>query len=295
MRPPPTSSHEFQIDFIGLDRFRLDGGAMFGVVPKPLWEKSNPADTSNRIAMGCQSLLLRRANRVILIDSGLGEKWDRKRREIYAIESISANSALAPFGLTSDDVTDVVLTHLHFDHAGGLTWTDHEGTPKPSFPNARHWIQADHLDWARSPSEKDRGSFPSENIEPLVQADLFHLVRGEEELFTGFRVMPLYGHTKAMQAILIHGDPPIFFPTDLLPMAPHLHLPFIMAYDIEPITTLREKEKYLALAAREGWQIYLQHEPIETLGRVEMFQGKYRLGREQRGSDAKSTITSDTK
>lgn len=256
---------------------------MFGVVPKPLWEKSNPADASNRIAMGCQSLLLRRSGRVILIDSGLGGKWDSKSREIYAIESTSAHSPLTPFGLTCEDVTDVVVTHLHFDHAGGLTWSDHEGKLHPTFPNARHWIQAEHLDWARSPSEKDRGSFPSENIEPLVQADLFRLVRGEEELFSGFRVLPLYGHTKAMQAVLVHGDPPLFFPADLLPMAAHLHLPYIMAYDIEPLTTLKEKKKYLALAAHEAWQIYFQHEAKETQGRVEMFQGKYRLGREQRG------------
>ena len=256
---------------------------MFGVVPKALWQKSCPADPENRIAMGCQSLVLRRENRVILIDAGLGDKWDPKSRQIYAIEeSNTARSplieSLATLKIEARDVTDVIITHLHFDHAGGLTYFDQEGGLACTFPNARHWVQAEHLDWARSPTEKDRGSFPSENIEPIAQADLFSLCRGEEELFSGLSLMKLNGHTRAMQAVLIDGESPLLFPADLLPMKAHLHLPFIMAYDIEPLTTLREKKQILARAVKENWLLYLEHEPEQALGRVEMFGGKYRLG-----------------
>lgn len=256
---------------------------MFGVVPKGLWERACPADEKNRIAMGCQSLVLRKDERVILIDSGLGDKWDAKGRSIYDIQDgpeqkSPLQHALSNLDISPIDVTDVVITHLHFDHAGGLTVKSEAGTLSPTFPRARHWVQSEHLDWARSPTEKDRGSFPSENIEPLVEADLFCLTRGEEELFSGLGVIPLYGHTKAMQAVLIEGEQPIFFPADLLPMKAHLHLPYIMAYDIEPLTTLAEKKRILARAQKEDWLLYLEHEPEETLGRVEMFGGKYRLG-----------------
>lgn len=275
---------EFQVDSLSLDRFKLDGGAMFGVVPKTLWEKSCPADSKNRIEMGCQSILLRRPGQVILVDAGLGNKWDQKGRDIYAIEESPDHDsplagALAAHAITPQDVTDVIVTHLHFDHAGGLTYREGDQL-HCTFPNATHWVQAAHLDWARSPSEKDRGSFPSENIEPLVQADLFGLVRGEEQLFSGISVVPLHGHTKAMQAVLVAGDRSLFFPADLLPMSAHVHLPYIMAYDVEPLTTLKEKKQILSRAVKEGWLVTFEHEPEQTLGVIEMFGGKYRLGRE---------------
>lgn len=272
----------FSIEILSLERFRLDGGAMFGIVPKPLWEKSCPADQSNRIAMGCQCLLLRRGQRVIVVDAGMGTKWDEKGRSIYALETESADplrQALAEHGLAPAQVTDVIVTHLHFDHAGGLTRRDEAGGLRPTFENARHWVQSAHLDWALSPTEKDRGSFPSENIQPLLEADLFHLVRGEECLMSGLELFPLYGHTHAMQAVLIDGDPPTFYPADLLPMAAHLHLPYIMAYDIAPLVTLEEKKRFLGRAVSEGWRLIFEHEPTGTSGTVEMFQGKYRLGK----------------
>lgn len=273
---------EFSVDILSLERFRLDGGAMFGIVPKPLWEKSCPADESNRIAMGCQCLLLRKDQRVILVDAGMGTKWDPKGRSIYALESEQADPlshALGQHGVTLDQVSDVIVTHLHFDHAGGLTRRGPAGELIPTFPQARHWVQAAHLDWACSPTEKDRGSFPAENIQPLIQADLFHLVRGEETLMSGLELHPLNGHTRGMQAVLIEADPPIFYPADLIPMAAHLHLPYIMAYDIDPLTTLEEKKRYLARAVSQHWRLIFEHEPEGTSGPVEMFQGKYRLGK----------------
>ena len=233
--------------------------------------------------MACQSLVLSKDDRVILIDAGLGDKWSEKLRSIYDIAEGEGNSsplvsALAGAGLKPEQVTDVIVTHLHFDHAGGLTVFDQAKNLRPTFPNARHWVQAEHLDWARSPTEKDRGSFPSENIEPLVQADLFALTRGEEELFSGIGVLPFYGHTKAMQGVLIQGSDPIFFAADLFPMKHHIHLPYIMAYDIAPLTTLEEKKQVLQRATKENWLLYLEHEPEMTLGRIEMFGGKPRLG-----------------
>ena len=277
-----TRCGDYQVDSICVDRFRLDGGAMFGVVPKPLWERACRADEKNRIAMGCQSLVLRHQDRVVLIDTGLGTKLSEKSRAIHDLQDESPQGALATslksLDLTPEDVTDIIITHLHFDHAGGLTRFDAEGTLTPTFPYARHWVQAEHLDWARSPVEQDRGSFPAENIEPLVERDLFSLTRGEEQLFSGIAVLPFDGHTKAMQGVLIDGDPAIFYPADLLPMSAHLHIPYVMAYDIDPLTTLGEKKRMLAQAAREGWTLFLEHEPDETFGRIEMFGGRYRWG-----------------
>lgn len=278
-----TRCGDYQVDSICVDRFRLDGGAMFGVVPKPLWERACAADEKNRIAMGCQSLVLRHQDRVVLIDAGLGTKLSEKSRAIHALQEESPQgtlmASLETLGLAPEDVTDVIVTHLHFDHAGGLTRFDPEGGGLiPTFPAARHWVQAEHLDWARSPVEQDRGSFPFENIEPLVKSDLFALTRGEEQLFSGVTMLPFHGHTRAMQAVLIDGDPAIFYPADLLPLSAHLHIPYVMAYDIEPLTTLEEKKRMLAQAAREGWMLFLEHEPSETFGRIEMFGGRYRWG-----------------
>ena len=256
---------------------------MFGVVPKALWQRQSPADELNRISMGCQSLVLRKENRVIIVDAGLGDKWKDKERTIYGITPPSGElsplrQALSLLDLKPADVTDVIVTHLHFDHAGGLTERQSNGQLTPTFNNARHWVQAEHLDWARSPTEKDRGSFPKENIDPLIEHDLFSLTRGEEELFQGIAVIPLHGHTRAMQGVLVQGDHPVFHPADLLPMRQHLNLPYIMAYDINPLETLNEKKRILALAAAKDWLLYFEHEANFTVGRVEMFGGKYRLG-----------------
>lgn len=254
---------------------------MFGVIPKPLWEKSCPADHRNRIALGCQCLLLRGDGRVVVVDAGLGGKLEARSREIYAMDTAIApmEQALAAHGLTPAQVTDVVITHLHFDHAGGLTQHADDGSLKPVFPHAHHWVQADHLDYARGPWERERGSFPPENFEPLARRGLLRVVRGEEILLAGLQVIPLQGHTRAMQALLIDGDPPLFYPADLIPTQAHLQLSFVMAYDIAPLITIEEKRRHLERAAREGWEILFGHEPYETRGTIEMFQGKYRLGR----------------
>lgn len=255
---------------------------MFGVVPKGVWQRDIPCDNRNRIAMGCQSLLLQREGRCILIDAGLGTKLSEESRESYATEEDppeGLSGSLQRLGLSAAEITDVIITHLHFDHAGGLTYKDQEEKLRPTFPNARHWIQAQHLDWARSDAEKQRGSFPAENIEPLAAADLFSLVRGEQELFRDLSLLVLHGHTKAMQAVLINGERPLFFATDLLPTRAHLRSSCVMAYDIEPLKTLREKQRYLELAADNGWLVYLQHEPSATWGPIERFRGDYRLGR----------------
>lgn len=282
---------KYQVDILSLERFGLDGGAMFGIIPKPLWGKRVSVDENNRIAMGCQCLLIRDDTRVILVDAGMGSKWSAKDQKIYALEhpksgignesknSVSSNLERALFvhGLQLKDVTDVLVTHLHFDHAGGLTRLNVEDQLEPTFPQARHWIQASHLDWARNPSDKDKGSFLCQDIDPLVSHDLFTLVRGEEVLWSGIQVIPLAGHTRGMQAVLIDGNPKLFYPTDLLPMTAHLHLPYIMAYDIEPLITIQEKKCWLKEASLGGWHTVFEHEPTQTLGCIVEYQGRYQL------------------
>ena len=263
------------------DRFRLDGGAMFGVVPKALWQKKAEPDEQNRIPMACNCLLLRRKERVILIDAGMGDKWNQKLREIYCTDEFPTPSlvkSLSGLGVAPEDVTDVIITHLHFDHAGGLTRENSDGAIVPTFPMARHWVQSQHLDWARSPTEKDRGSFPAENIDPLAKAGLFQLTRGTEELFSGLSVHPLFGHTQSMQAVLIDGLQPVFYAADLLPTTAHLHIPYIMAYDNEPMRTLAEKKHYLGRALKENWLVAFEHDAKTQLGPIDRFQGRYRLG-----------------
>lgn len=202
---------------------RLDGGAVFGTVPREEWGPMATPDSRNRILLGSQALLLtdQEAGRVVLVDAGLGDKFSTGDRERLALDERPAPSLLDSLktrGLSRHDITDVVITHLHFDHAGGLTYDDSGGRLAPTFPSARHWIQARHLDWARSEVGNIRGAFPRENIDPLWQSGLFALTRGEEELFRGLRVLPLNGHTKAMQAVLVEGEPPLLFASDLFPI-----------------------------------------------------------------------------
>lgn len=277
----PESLSGFQLDTICSSRFRLDGGAMFGVVPKTLWQRSIEPDDLNRIPLACNCLLLRREERIILIDSGMGDKWNEKLRDIYCTEEFPTPTiveSLAKLGIQPEAVTDVIVTHLHFDHSGGLTRAKPDGSLEPTFLQARHWIQSQHLDWALKPSEKDRGSFPLENIEPIVQADLFCLTRGTEELFTGLSVHLLNGHTKAMQAVLIDGDRPLFYPADLVPTTAHLHLPYIMAYDNHPLQTLEEKKFFLDQAVEHDWLLSFEHDADINLASIERFQGRYRVG-----------------
>lgn len=250
----------WDVHIVETGRFALDGGAMFGVVPRNLWSRTNPPDDRNRIAMVARGMLLQAPGRVVLVDNGNGDKWDDKLREIYAIGDFVLEDSLAAHGLTPADVTDVLLTHLHFDHAGGSTKMEN-GTLVPRFPNAKYHVQRENLLWARNATEKDRASYLKENFEPLVADGMLNTIDGPGEFAPGISVLPQMGHTAAMQLVQVHGaEGTVVFCADLIPTASHIHVPFVMAYDNFPLTTIEEKKELLARAAAEGWILVFEHD-----------------------------------
>ena len=269
----------YELHAIETGRFALDGGAMFGVGPRPLWEKTNPPDERNRIAMAARALLIVGDGRRILVDTGNGDKFDQKFGSIYKIESgkeITAAS-LARLHLTPDDITDVILTHLHFDHAGGATRREGERVV-PAFPHATYYVQHQHWDAALHPTERDRASFQPDDFMPLHDAGVLRLVDGEQEILPGIRVRLVNGHTTALQCPLVSdGRTSLLYCADLVPLASHLHLPWIMAYDLRPLVTLEEKRKTIERAANEQWVLFFEHDPVVKAGTVQHAEKGYAL------------------
>ncbi len=278
MKIGPYELHSFEHG-----RFKLDGGAMFGVVPKVLWEKTNPADEKNRIDMALRSLLIVGEGRVILVDTGIGNKLPEKLMRIYGVDysEFSTEKALVKAGISFDDVTDVILTHLHFDHAGGATRLDEKGQVRPTFPNATYYIQKGQFAWGKKPSERDRASFFPENYLPLKEAGQLKILEGSQELFPGIEVRALFGHTPAMQVVRISDNTQtLLYCADLIPTASHIPLPWIMAYDLNPLLTLEEKKDILPTAVKENWILMYEHDPYHAATRV-VFSGKdYKMGEE---------------
>ena len=260
----------YSVDVIEAERFRLDGGAMFGVVPKPLWSRSHPADEKNRIQMVTRCLLVRGEGRVALVDTGMGDDWSDKEREIYAIENgrRSIHAALAARGVAASEVTDVLLTHLHFDHAGGAVTRGPRG-PEPAFVNARYHVQESQYRWALDPTEKDRRSFRPDTFVPLEAGGRVARVDGATEILPGIHVLPTHGHTIGHQIVRIgEGSGSIVYCGDLIPMAAHVALPWVMSYDLHPVTTMNEKRALLRQAADEEWILVLEHDPFQQAVRV---------------------------
>lgn len=254
----------YEAQLIDAGRFRLDGGAMFGVVPRVLWEKRKAADPQNRIQMGNNLLLLRGEGRVILVDTGIGDKIDQKFANIYAVDHSERHlpGSLEKLGLKLQDVTDVILTHLHFDHAGGATLRDSSGSIRPAFPNAAYYLQKRQWEQGMQPSEKDRASYFPENYLPLQEHGRLVIVEGEKELFPGVELIPIHGHTPGQQMVLVRGEnQTLLYAGDLLPTSAHLPIPWVMAYDLYPMTTIEEKKRYLRRAADEEWLIVFEHDP----------------------------------
>ena len=258
----------YEIHSIETGRFALDGGAMFGVVPWVFWSKTNPPDARQRITLAARCLLLVGNGKVILVDNGNGTKWSDKLKDIYRLDNSLFNleKSLAAHGIAPDEVTDVILTHLHFDHCGGSTKME-DGKLVPTFRNARHYVQREHWDLSRHPTEKDRGSFMSEDFTVLHESGMLTFVEGERELFPGVNVLVCNGHTSAQQLPLISdGSAKILFCCDLVPTSSHIPFPYIMGYDVRPLVTLEEKKKILPRAEKEGWMLFLEHDPeIETI------------------------------
>ncbi len=254
----------YEVFALDAGRFRLDGGAMFGVVPKVLWQKRKPADEANRIFMSTNLLLIRGAGRNILIDTGLGDKYDEKFRQIYAVDLSRHHlaGALGRHGLSPGDITDVILTHLHFDHAGGATVRDPDGTIRPAFPGARYYVSRRQFEWANHPSEKDRASFVPDDFLPLQTHGCLELLDEGGEIFPGVELIPADGHTVGQMMVLVHGSPhALFYAADLLPTAAHVPVPWVMAYDLYPLTTVQEKKQHLRRAVNQNWLVFFEHDP----------------------------------
>lgn len=258
---------------------RLDGGAMFGVVPKVLWEKINPPDDRNRILMGLNCLLVIGEGKRVLVDTGVGDKNSDKFCDIYGIERRpTLLESLKGYGLTPGDIDIVVNTHLHFDHAGGNTYFDGKGKALPTFPNARYFIQKGEWDVALNPNERTKATYLEENFLPLEETKRLELIDGEVEIIKGLKTLKTPGHTMHHQSIMIEsGDVCGLFIGDLIPMAPHFHLPYIMAYDLYPLATLETKRWLLKQAMEEDWIVFLEHDPNMRVGRVRNINNRYIL------------------
>lgn len=248
--------------------FKLDGGAMFGVVPRVIWQKTNPADENNQIEMAMRCLLVENNDKLILIDTGLGDKQSDKffsHYNLYGDNSLT--KSLKKHGFTKEDITDVFLTHLHFDHVGGaVEWNSDKTKLQPTFPNAKYWTNADHWEWATKPNPREKASFLKENIIPLKESGQLHFVEfnGENILKNtefGFDIIRVDGHTEGQMLPMINYlGKTVVYMADFLPTSGHVPLPYVMGYDTRPLITISEKEEFLKIAADNNYYLFLEHD-----------------------------------
>ncbi len=260
--------------------FKLDGGAMFGVVPKTLWSRTNPADANNMIDMATRCLLIENGDRLTLIDTGMGDKQSEKFfGYYYQWGDYNLDNSLKKHGFHRDDVTDVFMTHLHFDHCGGsIQWNKNRTGYEPAFKNARFWSNEDHWKWATEPNRREQASFLKENILPMQESGQLKFIEKSSSEFSeakemDFGILFVDGHTdKQMIPHINHKGKTLVFMADLLPTAGHLPIPFVMGYDTRPLLTLPEKEKFLNEAASKNYYLFLEHDahnPIITVKNTE--------------------------
>lgn len=267
---------DYEIHTVQTGLFKLDGGAMFGVVPKNLWQKTNPSDEMNRIEMCTRALLLVSGNRKILVDTGIGYKLSEKLNAIYSVDfsEYTLESGLAAHGLSPEDITDVILTHLHFDHAGGSTKYDENMKPVPAFANAVYHVQKKQYEWAVNPTDRDKASFFPENYVPLSDSGRLAFTDGEHRFDDTITLHPVNGHTSYMQLVKISdGNETLIHLADLIPTAGHIPAPFIMGYDLFPLTTLDEKKKFLKDIHKNNWTVIFEHDPHNECAKIS-FDGK---------------------
>ena len=247
----------------------LDGGAMFGVVPRVVWEKRDPPDERNRVTLGLNVALIESGGKRVLVDTGMGERWSEKEVRMYRIDrSTTLLGGLRARGLGPEDIDVVVNTHLHFDHAGGNTRVE-GGRVVPAFPRARYVAQRGEWDDATHPHERSRASYRADDFVPVAEAGQLDLIDGEAEVAPGVRAVRVGGHTTHHQMVVVEsGGETLVVPTDLLPTASHLPLPFVMGYDLFPVATLEAKRKLLDAAVEGGWRILFYHDPCTPVGRV---------------------------
>ena len=266
--------------------FKLDGGAMFGVVPKSLWQKTNPADEKNLIEMGMRSLLIEDGKKLILIDCGLGQKQDEKffgHYSLYGDDSLEKN--LSKYGFVKDDITDVFLTHLHFDHCGGaIEWNDDRTGYRPAFKNAQLWTNENHWKWATEPNPREKASFLKENILPMQESGQLNFVPLPSTGNYGFApdlkmdIIFVDGHTeKQMLPVIQYQEKTIVFAADLIPTAGHVPLVYVMGYDTRPLLTMEEKEKFLKQCVDNDYLLFLEHDAHHELASVKMTERGVKL------------------
>jgi glyoxylase-like metal-dependent hydrolase (beta-lactamase superfamily II) len=253
----------------------LDGGAMFGVIPKPMWEKKIPADASNRITLAMNCLLIRAGGKTILVETGAGDKWDAKRRDIFALDGPHLTKRLLDYGIHPQEIDIVINTHLHFDHCGGNTRIEKDKVVA-AFPHARYVVQRGEFEHAKNPTERDRASYMLENYAPLEPAGKWSLLVDDRAIAPGVELIRVPGHTANMQCVkLTGGDQTAFFFADLVPTTAHLALPWIMGYDLYPMTTLENKKKWIPEAIREGWIALFAHDPKVPAAYLRERDGKW--------------------
>jgi len=259
----------YSLHAVETGRFGLDGGAMFGIVPKPLWSKRIEPDAQNRIPLSMRCLLLVGDDRVILVDTGIGDTFEgTEYQDIYAVDhsSTTLEGSLRDHGVAPADVTDVILTHLHFDHCGGSTKQTDAGI-EVTFPNATYHVQEQHWDWATDPNPKEKGSFLADTFVPIQEAGRLHLVEGEGSLLPHVDVALVYGHTEAQQVVKVQDDATtLVYVADLLPTTHHLPPAWTMAYDVRPLQTIDEKGDFLERAERSEWNLFFEHDPEVAVG-----------------------------
>ena len=278
---------KYDLYSVETSEFGLDGGAMFGIIPKPVWEKKVSADELNRVNMVTRSLLLVSDEKKILIDTGNGTKWEEKYKQIYDINTDQYNieKSLGKYGFSSEQITDVICTHMHFDHIGGNTKIK-SGEVVPTFPNAKYWISQENWKLANHPSQKDAGSFIEHDWKVLAENQMIEIIDGREPFIEGIETIITNGHTPGLlHPIVSDGSNKLFYGADIFPMVAHIPIPWVMAYDVQPVVTMEEKQKLLQKMEREDWILFFEHDPHIQACTVHKDGKHYKLNKEIKISD----------
>ena len=278
---------KYDLYSVETSEFGLDGGAMFGIIPKPIWEKKVSADELNRVNMVTRSLLLVSDEKKILIDTGNGTKWEEKYKQIYDINTDQFNieKSLGKYGFSSEQITDVICTHMHFDHIGGNTKIK-SGEVVPTFPNAKYWISEENWKLANHPSQKDAGSFIEHDWKVLAENQMIEIINGREPFIEGIETIVTHGHTPGLlHPIVSDGSNKLFYGADIFPMVAHIPIPWVMAYDVQPVVTMEEKQKLLQKMESEDWILFFEHDPHIQACTVHKDGKHYKLNKKIKISD----------